>query len=44
MEGTIAINALLARFPNLRLNTTVDKLEWNESLLLHGMKALPVAY
>jgi cytochrome P450 len=44
MEGAIAMNALLARFPNLRLNTTVDKLEWNESLLIHGMKSLPVTY
>lgn len=44
LEGAIAINALLARFPNLRLNTDVEKLSWNESILLHGMKALPVAY
>jgi cytochrome P450 len=44
LEGTIAINALLVRFPNIRLNTTVDKLQWNESLLIHGMKSLPIAY
>jgi cytochrome P450 len=44
MEGTIAINALLARFPNLRLNTEVEALEWSENLLIHGMKAMPVAY
>lgn len=44
MEGTIAINALLARYPELRLNAPVEKLEWNASLLIHGMKALPVRY
>lgn len=44
LEGQIAIRALLARYPNLRLNTRVDHLQWNENLLLHGMKAMPVAY
>jgi cytochrome P450 PksS len=43
LEGTIAIGALLQRFPNLQLAEAVDKLEWNENLLLHGMKKLPVA-
>lgn len=44
LEGTIAIQALLDRFPNMRLNTSVDQLEWGESLLIHGMKALPVVW
>ena len=44
LEGTIALSALVTRFPDLRLNTSVDKLEWNGSLLIHGMKALPVRY
>lgn len=42
LEGAIAFNALLPRLPNLALNTDVAQLEWNDSLLLHGMKALPV--
>jgi cytochrome P450 PksS len=42
MEGTIAINTMLARLPKLELNTDIDQLDWNESLLIHGMKALPV--
>jgi cytochrome P450 len=42
MEGTIAINTMLARLPKLELNTDVDDLEWNESLLIHGMKSLPI--
>ncbi|MCU0514327.1 MAG: cytochrome P450 [Anaerolineae bacterium] len=42
LEGTIAIQTMLERLPRLALNTDVAALEWNESLLLHGMKALPV--
>ena len=44
LEGTIAVNALLNRFPALRLNAGVDDLVWNDDILLHGMKALPVRY
>lgn len=44
LEGAIAFDALLPRLPNLTLNTSVESLEWNESLLLHGMKALPVRH
>ncbi|MEQ8675992.1 MAG: cytochrome P450 [Aggregatilineales bacterium] len=42
LEGTIAINALLARFPNIDLAVPEESLEWAENLLLHGMRALPV--
>jgi cytochrome P450 PksS len=44
IEGAIAINALLQRFPNLELAVQPDDLEWNDSILLHGMKAMPVAF
>ena len=44
MEGTIAIQKLIERFPNIRLNTSIEHLEWNHSLLIHGMQALPVHY
>ncbi len=44
LEGTIAVNALLDRFPKLDLNTAIDDLVWNDDILLHGMKALPVRY
>lgn len=43
-EAAIAITALLRRFPNLQLNARVDQLEWKPSLLIHGMKAMPVRY
>ena len=44
MEGQIAINALLQHFSDLQLNAAVDDLQWNDNLLIHGMKALPVRY
>jgi cytochrome P450 len=44
MEGAIAINALVQRFPNLDLAVPAETLEWNDSILLHGMKAMPVRY
>jgi cytochrome P450 PksS len=44
MEGAIAINSLLRRLPNLALDCDPNELEWNETLLLHGMTALPVRY
>jgi cytochrome P450 PksS len=42
LEGAIAIIALLNHFPNLQLAVNVDDLEWNDTILLHGMSALPV--
>ena len=44
MEGAIAINALLARFPNLRLDASPDTLEWSDQLLIHGLRTLPVSW
>lgn len=44
LEATIAIPALLKRLPNIRLNTAVEDLRWTETLLIHGMRALPVAW
>lgn len=44
LEGAIAINTLLRRLPNLELAVSADQLEWNESILIHGMKAMPVAF
>lgn len=44
MEGAIAINALLARFPDIRLNADPDMLAWSDQLLIHGLRALPVQW
>ncbi|MBN1284035.1 MAG: cytochrome P450 [Anaerolineae bacterium] len=42
IEAEVAITTLLARRPTLSLAVGLDEIEWNESLLLHGMKAFPV--
>ncbi len=42
LEGAVAFNTLLRRVPDLELAVNVDELEWNPTLLLHGMKAMPV--
>jgi hypothetical protein len=42
IEGQIAINTLLRRFPRLALAT--DKPEFRQSLTLRGLKALPVTF
>ncbi|MAU09383.1 MAG: cytochrome P450 [Anaerolineaceae bacterium] len=44
LEAKIALSKLIERYPNMALNTVVENLEWNGSLLIHGMKALPVTY
>lgn len=42
LEGQITINTMLARMPNLRLDT--EDLEWNRNLTLRGLKSLPVTF
>ena len=45
LEGEIAINTLLRRLPKLHIAPgTVETLEWSNSLLIHGLKALPVQF
>ena len=42
LEGGIAFDALLARFPNLEL--AADAPEYRETLTLRGLKSLPVRF
>jgi pimeloyl-[acyl-carrier protein] synthase len=42
MEGQIAINTMLQRFPKLAL--AIDKPEYRQSLTLRGLQALPVSF
>jgi cytochrome P450 len=45
LEGVIAITALLRRLPGIAVEPGIqDTLEWNDSILLHGMKSLPVKF
>ena len=42
MEGRIAFNKLLARFPNIRLAVPRDSIRWRASPVFRGLKSLPV--
>ncbi|PAD33165.1 cytochrome P450 [Paenibacillus sp. 7523-1] len=44
LEGEIAINALLQRLPEIRLNTDAKLLEWRPGMIIRGLKAFPVVY
>lgn len=44
MEGSIAINTLLRRLPNLRLAAPADDLKYRLSPLIRGLLNLPVAW
>ncbi|WP_433706780.1 cytochrome P450 family protein [Paenibacillus illinoisensis] len=44
LEGEIAINALLQRLPEIRLNTDAELLEWRPGMIIRGLKAFPVVY
>ena len=43
LEGQIAINTLLRRIHDIRPAVPVKSLAWRPGLILHGLKALPVA-
>ena len=42
LQGQIAINTLMQRLPDLKLNT--DKLEWRKNINIRGLKSLPVSF
>jgi cytochrome P450 PksS len=42
LEGQIAIDTLLRRFPDLRPTVAPEALRWRRGLLLRGLEALPV--
>jgi cytochrome P450 PksS len=42
LEGQVAINTLLRRFPGLRLAVAPGTLRWRRGLLLRGLEALPL--
>jgi cytochrome P450 len=42
MEGQIAFNALLRRFPTLRLAVEPESLRWHRGLFLRGLEKLPL--
>jgi cytochrome P450 len=42
LEGRIAIDALLRRFPDLAFAVDPSELEWNSSMFLRGVRRLPL--
>jgi cytochrome P450 len=44
LETQLAFPILLDRLPNLELDIDPDAIEWNPSVLLHGMKSMPVRF
>lgn len=42
LEGEIAISTLLARYPEIQLQTNVSELEWRPGMIVRGLKELPV--
>ncbi len=42
LEGRIALEKLLSRWPNLRLAVSPDELRWRRGLNLRGLESLPV--
>lgn len=44
MEGQIAINTLLRRFPDLRLAQVPERLQWRRGLVLRGLESLPLSF
>lgn len=44
LEGAVAFTALTKRLPGLRLGVPPERLRWRSSLVLRGLKALPVAW
>ncbi|RJS61183.1 cytochrome P450 [Bacillus sp. PK3_68] len=43
LEGEIAINSLLQRFPEMKLSVHPDKLEWRPGMIVRGVKEIPVS-
>ena len=42
MEGQIAFSLLLERLPELRLSTSIERIEYRPNMFLRGIKALPL--
>ncbi|WP_172251157.1 cytochrome P450 family protein [Saccharibacillus deserti] len=43
LEGEIAVNTLIRRFPNLRLRKDAGELEWRPGMIVRGVKAIPLS-
>jgi 6-deoxyerythronolide B hydroxylase len=44
MESEIALRALLGRFSRLELTELAADLRWKSSIVIHGLRTLPIRY
>ncbi len=44
LEAAVAFPLLLERLPDIDLAVNFDDIVWNDTLLLHGMKSMPVVF
>lgn len=43
LEGEIAINTLLRRYPHFELQRDIDELEWRPGMIVRGVKEIPIS-
>lgn len=43
LEGEIAINSLLQRYPNMKLNAQPGELEWRPGMIVRGVQEIPLS-
>lgn len=43
LEGEIAINTLLRRFPHIELQSDIQALEWRPGMIVRGVKEIPLS-
>ncbi|WP_339296517.1 cytochrome P450 [Paenibacillus sp. FSL W7-1279] len=43
LEGEIAINTLLRRYPHFELQQDIDELEWRPGMIVRGVKEIPIS-
>ncbi|WP_098744520.1 cytochrome P450 [Paenibacillus sp. EZ-K15] len=43
LEGEIAINTFLRRYPNFELQRDTDELEWRPGMIVRGVKEIPIS-
>lgn len=43
LEGEIAINTLLRRYPHFKLQRDIDELEWRPGMIVRGVKEIPIS-
>ncbi|ASK60991.1 cytochrome P450 [Virgibacillus phasianinus] len=43
LEGEIAINSLIKRFPSIKMNADKNELDWRSGMIVRGVRELPIS-